>query len=292
MSIFRKVIFVLFFGGILCLAGCSNSTNLKPSADYSGLSAYEAVLQEAKARSIYLTEEEELFASISAEKDLQELEKMGQGDSYTLENLNASYRYELLRDKLSMLFVPNSGVNEKDVKDWYDERYSALESAYVDNPGIFKSQQEQYDRYGGVPPLIVPEGYVRVHHILVEDRDTAQEVLDQLEAGASFEQLLERYNIDEGMDAEPYHTLGYLIGPYDATRDYLPEMKAAALALTEIGQISGIVESTAGFHILQLDEKLTSGSIPFEMVRESIFTMLDTYKREQAFEAMVQEWIG
>lgn len=291
MVAFRKVGIVCCSFLLLLSIGCTVSKAVRPSSDYSGMSAYEVVLREAEARGIVLTSEEKSFAAAQAEQDLIELEKTNEAGLYSLEDLISTYRYELLFKRLSMIFVPDSGVTEEALKNWYEERFSALEKAYADNPGVFKSQQEQYDRFGGVPPLIVPEGYIRVHHILVENRETAQEVLNLLAAGESVQQLMERYNIDEGMNAEPYRTLGYLIGPYDATRDYLPEMKAAALALSEAGQVSGIVESSAGFHIIQLDDKLMARSLSFDMVRDDIFTLLDAYEREQAFNVIIQEWI-
>ncbi len=291
MHTLRSIWFASLVLLVFLTAGCASSSEPLPSADYSGMSAYEAVLAEAEARGIQLTAEEEATAAANAKQDLLELEKTDEAGQYTLEDLTESYRYSMLFDQLSEIFVPKTGIKEADLRSWYKERYAALEKAYADNPGVFKNLQEQYDLYGGVPPLIVPEGYVRVRQILVEDRATAEDVLSQLEAGADFDEMMERYNIDEGMKAEPYRSFGYLIGPYEATRDYLSEMKEAALALTEVGQISGVVESSAGYHIIRLEEKLTAGSVSYASVRDSIFTMLDANEREKTFNAMVENWI-
>lgn len=287
----RRISMFCFLLSILLTTGCA-AKQAEPSADYSGLSAYQAVSEEAEARCVYLTDEEEASALADAKQDLLELEETEEAGLYTLEELTESYRYQLLFDKLSEIFVTDTGIKESDIRDWYNERYAALEKAFEGNSGIFKSQQEQYELYGGVPPLIIPEGYVRIHHILVADIATAENVLEELNDGVDFFEVINRYNIDEGMNTEPYRSLGYLIGPYDATRDYLPEMKEAALSLTEIGQISDIVESSAGFHIIRLDEKLAAGSVSYEAAHEKISSLLNENAREKAFEAIVKDWIG
>lgn len=150
----------------------------------------------------------------------------------------------------------------------------------------------RYDKHGGVAPLVVPEGYVYVRHILVSDLATAQEILGKLDAGEDFSALLSQYGTDPGMEVAPYKTLGYLVGPYESKVDYLPEFKEAALALTEIGQCSGIVQTENGFHILRLESTLEGGVKPLEEVYDQIHALLLKADQTEQLTALLKAWVS
>ncbi len=80
-------------------------------------------------------------------------------------------------------------------------------------------------------------------HILVRDRATAEKVLAELKAGAKFEDLARKYSIDPSKDNGG--DLGYF-----QRGDLLPEFENAVLQLKP-GQISGIVHTKLGYHIIK-----------------------------------------
>jgi parvulin-like peptidyl-prolyl isomerase len=97
----------------------------------------------------------------------------------------------------------------------------------------------------------VPRNAEQVHarHIVVSTRDQAQELLDQLEAGADFADLAATYSLDlstrlAGGDLS-WFPRGYLT---------MPAVEEAAFNL-QPGEISGIVESELGFDIVQTLER-------------------------------------
>jgi parvulin-like peptidyl-prolyl isomerase len=97
----------------------------------------------------------------------------------------------------------------------------------------------------------VPRTADQVHarHIVVSTREQAQEMLDQLQAGADFADLAATYSLDlstrlAGGDLS-WFPRGYLT--------MLP-VEDAAFNL-QPGEISGIVESDLGFHIVQTLER-------------------------------------
>ena len=79
-------------------------------------------------------------------------------------------------------------------------------------------------------------------------RKLAESLLDSLSHGADFAQLATKYSDDPGSKVQ-----GGDLGTVKRG-DFLPEFEAAAYALKE-KEISGIVESSVGFHIIQLLER-------------------------------------
>lgn len=87
-------------------------------------------------------------------------------------------------------------------------------------------------------------GYkIHAAHILVKDRATAEKVLAELKAGAKFEDLARKYSID------PSNANGGDLG-YFQRGDLLPEFENAVIKLKP-GQISGIVRTKLGYHIIK-----------------------------------------
>jgi peptidyl-prolyl cis-trans isomerase C len=119
-----------------------------------------------------------------------------------------------------------------------------------------------------------PERYqqpeqVRVRHILIaakepDARAQAQQLLQQLKDGADFAALAKERSADPGSAAQ-----GGDLGFFTRGR-MLPEFEAAAFALQKPGDLSGVVETKFGFHILQLEERKPASKKPFDEVRESL----------------------
>jgi foldase protein PrsA len=119
--------------------------------------------------------------------------------------------------------------------------------------------QEQYERQNTE---------ISAQHILVEDEDTANEVIEQLDDGESFEDLAEEYSVDGS--AENGGDLGFF-----SAGDMVPEFEDAAFNLDE-GEISDPVESQFGYHVIKVNEfREKEESIgEFEDVRDELHRMI------------------
>jgi len=100
----------------------------------------------------------------------------------------------------------------------------------------------------------VPEKYTIAHIFInpkagermkAKARDFARTLLDSIKAGADFALLAKRYSEDPGSAAQG-GDLGFV-----KKGVFFPEFEAAAFALSK-NQLSGIVETPVGFHIIQL----------------------------------------
>lgn len=102
---------------------------------------------------------------------------------------------------------------------------------------------------------------VTAAHILVEDEETAADLIEQLNDGADFAELAAEYSIDEGTAAsggEVTFTTGEMV----------TEFEEAAFALEEGEITQEPVSSTYGYHVIQMIEKPEKGTLEEE--REGI----------------------
>lgn len=110
-----------------------------------------------------------------------------------------------------------------------------------------------------------------VSHILIETaddadaaREKAQDILSELQSGADFAATAEQQS-DDIVSAENGGDLGQVnVG------DYPQEFEDAVFAMEQVGDISGVVETEFGFHIIKLDNFTPSSTTPFSEVAAQI----------------------
>ncbi|WP_411955009.1 peptidylprolyl isomerase [Alkalibacillus sp. S2W] len=88
---------------------------------------------------------------------------------------------------------------------------------------------------------------VKARHILVEDKSTAEEVIQKYEDGQEFEALAEEYSTDGS--ASSGGDLGYFTGG-----DMVLPFERAAFSL-DVGEISEPVETQHGWHVILVEDK-------------------------------------
>jgi peptidyl-prolyl cis-trans isomerase C len=109
---------------------------------------------------------------------------------------------------------------------------------------------------------------IHASHILVRDEATAKKVHDALVADPSkFTQAAKEVSIDKASGAK-----GGDLGTFGQGR-MVPEFEAVAFALKP-GQMSDIVKTQYGYHIILVTERKEGERKPFDQVKEQIKTML------------------
>lgn len=132
-----------------------------------------------------------------------------------------------------------------------------------------------------------PDRY-RFSHILIEGDDEAaraeaQEVLTKLTEGADFAELAAEYS-DDIFTAETGGDLEFLEkGLMD------PEFDEAAFALQEVGDISGVVSTSFGYHVIKLTDIEKGSSTSYEEVRDEIVSEMREERVKQAYYELQQK---
>lgn len=110
---------------------------------------------------------------------------------------------------------------------------------------------------------------VHASHILVAGkgdkvRAKAEGLLKQIQDGADFATLAKDVSDDKGSGARGgdlgFFGRGKMVEPFEE----------AAFALTKSGELSGLVESQFGYHIIRLEARRSAGVRPFAEVRDAL----------------------
>lgn len=196
----------------------------------------ELILEEAKKSEVKLTEEE-------VEKKLEGyIEDLGGMENYSklLEKRNVSEE-EVKKD-----------IKSQALMDKYKEE--TLEKIKVsDNEAreFFELNKEDLIR-------------VRAKHILTLTEEEAEEILKQINYGENFEELAIEKSKDI-LSAAKGGDLGY----FTKTDFLIKELVDAAFQL-EIGEISDVVQTEIGYHIIKLEDKKDD----YESLREKTISVL------------------
>jgi tetratricopeptide (TPR) repeat protein len=119
---------------------------------------------------------------------------------------------------------------------------------------------------------------VRASHILVDDEETANEVLDRLNNGADFAELAKEYSTcpsAEGGGDLDWFTRGRMVA----------EFEEAAFAL-QVGEMSGIVKTEFGYHIIKVTDRKEAHTPTLDEIKDQV---RDDYIQEVA-EEKFDDW--
>ncbi|MGI6141838.1 MAG: peptidylprolyl isomerase, partial [Caldicoprobacterales bacterium] len=117
-------------------------------------------------------------------------------------------------------------------------------------------------------------------------RDNAQKVLDKAKSGEDFEGLIDQYGEDPGMELEDYKD-GYFM-----LRDegMMEEFVEASFQLQE-GEISDLVATDYGYHIIKVYEAKEDKIASLEDVKEDIRTELLNRKKSDKINELIKQWL-
>ncbi len=129
---------------------------------------------------------------------------------------------------------------------------------YEDHESQYKREKEVHARH-----ILIRMKADAPQKELDKARADAQKVLDEARKGGDFAALAKKYSQDDA-SAKEGGDLGFF-----SAKLMVPEFSEAAFALKP-GQISDLVKTQYGFHIIKVEEVREAGTTPFEEVKDTI----------------------
>ncbi len=114
-------------------------------------------------------------------------------------------------------------------------------------------------------------------------RQKAEAVLQRLSQGENFQNLARLVSEDE-TSAKHGGDLSYF-----AKGHLPPQFDDAVFALKKEGEVSGIVETPMGFHIIKMLGRKPPELIPYDKVRDQLMSRMGPTNRQEAYRAYIEE---
>ncbi|NLK72584.1 MAG: hypothetical protein GX285_06165 [Clostridiales bacterium] len=182
-------------------------------------------------------------------------------ESAEIEEEYKNYMEQVASNSITKEFFEKNNISEAFVKEYiigsylYDIKFYDKVTSEVKNEEeaaiqYYNNHKDEFTR-------------VRASHILVKKKKEAQKIMDKIKSGEDFTALAKEYSIDgsaqNGGDLD-YFPKGKMVKPFED----------AAFAL-EIGEVSDIVETDYGFHIIKLTDKITDA---FEEIKDYVVSVM------------------
>jgi peptidyl-prolyl cis-trans isomerase C len=189
--------------------------------------------------------------------------------------------------------LERENVTEDDLKS--EIRYGLAIQNYVEDRYLSKatvSDQEIQNYYESNPDLFKHPEMVKASHILIrvdsqeddaqkaEARKKIEEVTKKLAAGEDFAELAKTYS-----DC-PSSSNGGDLG-FFSRGQMVPEFEEVAFSLKP-NEISPVVETNFGFHIIKVSEKQSEGTYPLDQVKPQIEQVLTREKVQKLLEKDIE----
>ena len=228
------------------------------------------------------------FALPGEMRSLMSLQQQNRDIEYTvLKAADFAAAVEVTDEKLNEHYQlnQNSYATQEQVSVQYVELKGAdlASSIQVTDADIEAYYQAQLSRYS-------TEERRRVSHILLESAEEdkavaakAEELLKQLQQGADFAALAKQHSADT-VSAENGGDLDFI------SKDVMePEFEAAVYALAKAGDLSAVVKTSFGYHLIKLTE-IEAGSVkPLAEVRAAITATVQQEKAAEQFAELQQK---
>ena len=255
----------------------------------------------------YLQLYAEAMPTASEEEVAAQVDLLFEQSGYDRELLQRS---AVVSEKLAMLYEEVTGdvsATEEDVQAAYDAQIAQAKETYDADRDAFLN-----DYLNGVQTVYTPEGVRLVQHVLVmkpedeaseataseataseaaplEGRAKIEAALAALEAGEAFEDVAAAYSEDPAL-GDPIADAGYPV--FAGSQTYDQSFVDNAMALQAVGDTTGIIETTYGYHILRYAADLTPGEIGLDALRESLTATVNDQKKTDAYVAAEEQWLA
>jgi peptidyl-prolyl cis-trans isomerase D len=285
-----------------------------PGGNFIGQQEYEEMLQRANltptkfefevGQDILLTK---LQALISGSANVSESDIR---DQFIKQNSKVKFDYAVLKqddlrkglhptdEELKAFYESHKASYANSIPEKRKIKYAVIDSSKADaavqvSPDDLRSYYDAHREQYRVPeqvkvshiwikmPLPGADGKVDDKKI-TEAQHRAEDLLKQLQGGAKFEDVAKKYSEDPG-SSNVGGSLDWI-----GRAQMPPEFEKAAFALNK-GQVSGVVKSSDGFHIIRLDDKQDAHLKSLDEVKSEIEPILQKQKGQQAAQKKAED---
>lgn len=256
--LFRTLI--LSAGFVMLLAGCAGGSGYVAEVD--GEKILQAELDDA-LREQYGTEVLETLIT----NKMVELEAKKLGVTVSEDSIQSEYE-ELMEsyggEEALQEALEANGLTEKSVKENI-RIYQLTKNVIATGIDITDEEVAQYfdnnkESYGQQEEVVASE-------ILLEDETTAKDVLKKLKAGEDFSELAKAYSIDSATSEN-----GGDIGTI--SRGQMDEALEEVVFSLEKNSISDIVQTSEGYHIIKVTDKVPAKEAVLEDVKADVYATI------------------
>lgn len=224
--------------------------------------------------------------------------------------LTAEEAYVLVRADA----VKSAAVSDGEIKAEYDKEVADQKASFDKDASAYESAKAD----GSTTIVYRPAGYRYVKDILIampsdiqtqietaqsggdpasvqklreqglpQIQGKADEALAKLQSGGDFDALMAQYGEDPDMQQDPGKTSGREVG---SAADFPQECKDAALALKNVGNVTGLIAADDGYHILKYVGDVPAGPVALDSVKDALKSALLADKQSQMWDAALAGW--
>jgi peptidyl-prolyl cis-trans isomerase C len=186
--------------------------------------------------------------------------------SLTLDQVKAETRTEILVNKtLEAEILPKVSVAQAD-----------LDAYYQANPDKFKAPEQVRASH-----ILIPVNSSMTDAQKAEARTQAEGILKRVQAGEDFATLAKQYSKDSS--AQSGGDLNYF-----ERGKMVPAFDQAAFAL-KTGDVSNVVETPFGFHIIKVTDHKEARTVPLAEVSDRLSNFLKQVKQQELTQSFIQQ---
>lgn len=201
------------------------------------------------------------------------------------ENLDKEIQAYLKSYKNELLFREALLKKGMSFKTWKKKIHFSLLQKLIYNKVVEKapslSEQEIKTYYKKNKKEFQSPATIRLRQIVTQTENEAKLILEQIKKGRSFQELAKKFSISP--ESKNGGDTGWV------EKDLLPIFEKAFKI--RIGQMSGIVKSSYGYHIYEVLDKRKKRILPFYEVKDKISKNLKQEKEQKAYSEWLEQQI-
>jgi peptidyl-prolyl cis-trans isomerase C len=227
-----------------------------------GMTVEQLLDEKVKEKNIVITDAnaDEHLEKAAAQQNLslsdikEMMEARGQNFDEVKQRIKKGMAYQKLMEDL---WAGKINVTEDDAQKYYSEN---------------KTKFEMPEQVRASHILIMPDPNADPNEAKVKAKAKAEDLLKQVQGGADFAELA-KTNSGDTYSAVKGGDLGFF-----GKGQMVPAFETAAFALKP-GQVSDVVETQFGYHIIKLTDHKDANTMPFEQAKDDIVKMLTQSKQ-------------